>query len=62
MRPTFQNETEKKNYVIRKMARYLWQAYGTEQYKSLLTKEAEELLLTLFDMAHDIVGPDVLSE
>jgi hypothetical protein len=58
----FKTKQEKTNYVIRKMARFLWQAYGTEQYKSLLSKEAEETLLNLFDLARDIIEEDPLKE
>lgn len=58
----FTSEREKMIYMIRKMARFLWQAYGTKDYKSLLSKEAEETLLDLFDMSKDIVGDDLFSE
>jgi len=58
----FKTKQEKTNYTVRKMARFLWQAYGTEQYKSLLSKEAEETLLSLFDLARDITGEDPLQE
>ena len=59
--PQFKTEREKMVYIIRKMARYLYQAYGTD-YKYLLSKEAEETLLNLFDMSKDIIGDDLFSE
>lgn len=60
---TFKTKQDEMVYVIRKLARFLWQAYGTSEYKELLAGwDSEEAMLNVLDQAHDLVGDSIFAE